>query len=101
MVMEYLWINSLEREFHQDPDHKHQLISVYNDNEAYIVSINNGNQQLKSRHAGVRYFWIHDRIRLGEATLKHLPGDQMPADGLTKGLDRTKHNLFLEFIGLG
>lgn len=43
---------------------------------------------------------IKDIVSFGEATVSHLPSTQMPVDGLTKGLDREKHNLFLCYLGL-
>ena len=98
MAMEFIWLSNLEKEFYHD--HNDEPVPVYNDNEACVTNINSGDHQTQSRHAGVRYHWIRDRVRLGEATLSHIPGDQMPADGLAKGLDRTKHQTFLEFIGL-
>ena len=98
MAMECIWISDLEKEFNRD--NSREPVKVYNDNEACVASVNRGEHQARSCHAAVRYHWIRDRVRLGEATLEHMPGDQMPADGLTKGLDRTKHNLFLEYIGL-
>ena len=98
MAMEYLWLSDLEKEFHYD--RKSRPIPIYNDNTACIANINSGEYQPQSRHVGVRYFWIKDLIRFGEATVSHIASDKMLADGLTKGLDRTKHNLFIEYLGL-
>ena len=98
MAMEFILLSNLEKEFYRD--HNDEPVPVDNDNEACVTNINSGDHQTQSHHAGVRYHRIRYRVRLGEATLTHIPGDQMPADSLTKGLDRTKHQTFLEFIGL-
>lgn len=98
--MELLWISNLEKEFHHD--HEFRPVLVCNDSEACVISINNTEiqHQSQSRHSGVRYHWVRDRVILGGATVSHIPGEQMPVDGLNKSLDRTKHNLFLDYIGL-
>ena len=98
MAMECIWISDLEKEFNRD--NSREPVKVYNDNEACVISVNKGEHQARSHHAAVRYHWIRNRVRLGEATLEHMPGDQMPADSLRKGLDHTKHNLFPGYIGL-
>lgn len=100
MAMELLWISNLEKEFHHD--HEFRPVPVYNGNEACVTSINSTEiqHQSQSRHSGVHYHWIRGRARPGEATVSHNPGEQMPADGLTKSLDHTKHNLSLDYIGL-
>ena len=98
MAMEYMWIGNLEKSFHHDS--YHDPIPVYNDNEACIANVKKGKHQPPNRHVCVRYNWIRDMVRLGEATFSQLPSTQMPADGLTKGLDREKHNLFLCYLGM-
>jgi hypothetical protein len=92
-------INSLEKEMHKD--HSNRPIPVFNDNESSIANINRGDYEPSNRHVGVRYHWIRDMIRLGEAIVSYLASDEMPADGLTKGLDRIKHTFFLVSLGLG
>ena len=98
MAMEWMWLGKLENEYHGNKEYR--TIPVYNDNEACIANVNRGDYQPPSRHVGVRYYWIRDMVRLGEATVSYMPSTQMPADGLTKGLDRVKHEIFIGFIGL-
>jgi hypothetical protein len=40
----------------------------------------------KTRHIGVRYFWVADRIEQGEVVLEYLATEDMAADILTKPL---------------
>ena len=39
-----------------------------------------------SRHISIRYFWLCERIKLGEVTLEHIPTNLMFANVLTKPL---------------
>ena len=98
MAMEFMWIANLEAELHHEVSRG--LISVFNDNEACIANLECNEHQPNNRHVGVRYSWIRDMVRLGKAMINHIPSDEMPADSLTKGLDREKHNLFLCYLGL-
>jgi len=64
------------------------------------VSLTNGKFQASTRHVGVRYFWLKEIIETGEAEIEYLRTDKMVADGLTKALDKTKHELFVAILGM-
>jgi hypothetical protein len=60
---------------------------VKQDNQSTIVLGNKGRStSSKTRHIGVRYFWVQDRIERGEVELEYLPTEDMAADILTKPL---------------
>jgi hypothetical protein len=66
------------------------------DNESAIRLAKNGRTSAgpKSRHIDIRYFWLKDRIKSGDITIRHCPTLQMLADFFTKPL---QGNLFRRF----
>lgn len=66
------------------------------DNESAIKLAKNGRTSAgpKSRHIDIRFFWLKDRIKSGEITIRHCPTHQMLADFFTKPL---QGNLFRRF----
>ena len=66
---------------------------LYQDNTSTILLANKGlSSSGKTRHVGVRYFFIKDRIDAGEVVVSHLSTTDMITDILTKPL---QGNLFL------
>ena len=60
---------------------------VKQDNQSTMVLANKGRStSSKTRHIGVRYFWVNDRIEKGEVYLEYLATEEMVADILTKPL---------------
>ena len=66
------------------------------DNESAIKLALNGRRSAgpKSRHIGIRYFWLKDRLRAGGITVRHCPTLAMLADFFTKPL---QGHLFYKF----
>jgi hypothetical protein len=61
---------------------------LYEDNTSTIgLVVNEKTRQQRTRHLNCKYFAIRERIRDNCIVLKHLPGKEMPADILTKGVD--------------
>jgi hypothetical protein len=54
----------------------------------------------RTRHIDTRYKWIIDRLKKGIIILEHVGTKEMAADGLTKGLEATKHNDFIGMLGM-
>ena len=60
---------------------------VYQDNKSTIVMANRGaSTSERTRHIGLRYFFVKDRVDSGEVTIQYLPTENMIADILTKPL---------------
>ena len=57
-------------------------------------------QTARTKHIDLRYKWIIDRIKNGFCTLQHVPSEEMVADGLTKPLEKVKHQRFCVQVGL-
>lgn len=66
------------------------------DNESAIRLEKNGRASAgpRSRHIDIRYFWIKDRTKLADITIRHCPTLQMLGDFFTKPL---QGNLFRKF----
>jgi hypothetical protein len=58
------------------------------DNQSAIHLTTNGRSSAgpKSRHIDIRYFWLQDRIKSGNVTIRHCPTLAMLADFFTKPL---------------
>jgi len=76
------------------------LVSVYNDNQACIASLKNGQFKPSTRHVGVRYFWLRELVRNGDVEISYVRTDEMIADGLTKAFERSKQQGFIDMLSL-
>jgi Reverse transcriptase (RNA-dependent DNA polymerase) len=60
---------------------------IFQDNQSTIVLANKGfSTSEKTRHIGIRYFFVKDRIDAGEVVVQYLPTEDMVADVMTKPL---------------
>lgn len=75
-------------------------MSVLNDDQACIASLMNGQFKPSTQHVGVKYFWLHELVREGDVDIYYVRTDAMIADGLTKELERAKHQNFLNMLSL-
>ena len=73
---------------------------LYQDNTSAISMEKNGklSSSKRTKHINIRYFFIQDRIKNGEITVKYCPTDQMLADYFTKPLQGAKFILFRDMI---
>ena len=62
-------------------------VIIYQDNlSCMAIMARGGPTSERSRHINIRYFWLCERIKLGEVTLVHRATDLMYANVLTKPL---------------
>ena len=62
-------------------------VTIYQDNMSCMALINRGRSAAeRTRHISIRYFWLKERIDMGEAKVKHLGTKEMYANMLTKPL---------------
>ena len=73
---------------------------LYQDNTSAIAMETNGklSSGKQTKHINICYFFIQDRVRNGEITLKYCPTDQMLADYFTKPLQGIKFIQFRDMI---
>jgi hypothetical protein len=61
---------------------------VYQDNESTLKLVaSTKTHQQRTRHLNCKYFSVRERVNEKSIALEHLPGELMPADVLTKGVD--------------
>ena len=71
---------------------------MFNDNQACIASLKNGQFKPSTRHVGVKHFWLRELIREGDVAISYVRTDEMVADGLTKALERGEHQGFINML---
>jgi hypothetical protein len=54
----------------------------------------------KTKHMDVKYHSIRQEVDRGAITVVKIPTDKQAADGLTKSLDRIKHEQFKQLFGI-
>ena len=102
---EAIWLQKLQEELYgrgngSEEEEGRLLVSAFNDNQACIASLMNGQLKPSTRHVGVMYFWLRELVRDGDVDISYVRTDAMIADGLTKGLERAKHQNFLNMLSL-
>ena len=55
-------------------------------------------EEQKSRHINIRFFWVTDRVKNEELTIEYCPTDVMVADFFTKPLQGAVFHKFREVI---
>ena len=81
--------------------HKCGPITIHNDNQGTCKLSYNQMFHKRTKHISIRYHYVRDLVEQGEIAVRYLPTDKMPADALTKGLPRTKHEFCSKQMGLG
>ena len=74
------------------------MISVFNDNQACIANLKNGQFKPSTRHVGVKYFWLRELVRDGDVEISYVRTDVIVTYGLTKALERGKHQGFINML---
>jgi hypothetical protein len=86
------------REFLTHQGHPPAPATLYQDNQSTIKLATNGIQSSKrTRHISIRYFWLKDRVDIGDVEVVYKPTTDMIADILTKPLHG---DVFLYLRGL-
>jgi hypothetical protein len=58
---------------------------IWQDNQSTMAMVKNGQPNNdRTRHIDIRYFWVADRVALGELEINYMPTLDMIADILTK-----------------
>ena len=104
-VYEAIWLQKPHEELYgrgnaSEEEEGRLLVSAFNDNQVCIVSLMNGQFKPSTRHVGVKYIWLRELFRDGDVDISYVRTDDMIANGLTKGLERAKHQNFLNLLSL-
>jgi hypothetical protein len=86
------WIQQLMSELGFDQE---DPTNLHTDSKSAIDLADKRNTGGRSRHIDLRYHYMRQQVRNGRIKMVHMATTEMPADGLTKGLEKVK---FKEFI---
>jgi len=77
-------------------------LTIWCDNKQTIRLVNQDMMRIQTalRHVDIHNCWVRQEAKKGQFEVKYLPTNEMPADGLTKALDRGKFDRFVAQIGL-
>ena len=70
------------------------------DNQSSIALAHNPEFHDRTKHVDIRHHFLREKVKNNELSLQYLPTNEQPADLLTKGLSREKHETFTKKIGL-
>lgn len=73
---------------------------LYTDNQPALNMIRKDGHHERTKHIDAYFKYTKQQYKDGNLNLEHLPGVEMPADGLTKPLDRFEHAKFLTLINM-
>jgi len=80
---------------------QHPAIILYEDNKPAIHLLNKPpGADTKTKHMDVKYHFIRQEVGRGAITVIKIPTDKQAADGLTKSLNRIKHEQFKHLFGI-
>ena len=96
-AQEAIWLHQLLEQLGFSQDSATQL---RDNNQGSIALAKNPGDHPHSKHIQLQYYFIHFAIDEGTIELDYIPTSQMPADGLTKSLVRTKHESFVKLLGM-
>ena len=75
------------RNFLKEQGHSMGPVIIYQDNTSCMALVGRGRSGAeRTRHIGIRYFWLRERIETGEAVVEHKGTKEMYANILTKPL---------------
>ena len=75
-------------------------IEISGDNQGSIFIASNPVTERRSKHVDIRYHYIREVIARGIVEVTFIPGEDNPADLLTKNLGRVKFEKFRSMYGL-
>ena len=97
---EYLPKNIYFQMFFEGQGYKLRTNYLCKDNESEMKLINNGvdSATWNSKHIGVKFFWVTDRIEDGQIEVQYCPTKQMVADYYSKPLQGALFHIFRNAI---
>ena len=94
---EILWLRNLFTEF----GYKFDAPSIlYMDNQSALSVAKNPEHHGCMKHLDLRFYWLRDIVADGHIAVHYMPTDTMPADVMTKALERVKMQEMCSLLGL-
>ena len=94
---EAIWLRSLLIDLGLSPA---GATTIYCDNQAAIALSHDFQFHAKSKHIDIQHHFIRDKVNDKSISISYVPTNENPADILTKGLARPKHEKFGSEMGL-
>lgn len=85
LTADIIWFRSLLYELNLKFDGPTKILE---DNQSCIKLANNGSFAVKSKHIGIKYRFVHEKIRMRAIKLEYCPTTEMIADIFTKALSK-------------
>ena len=96
---EAIWLKNFIGDLGVVPTIKEPM-EIFCDNEGAVALTKEPRDHGRSRHIDRKYHFIRHKIEEGHLVVKRVSSEENPADPLTKGLSRVKHNQHARSIGL-
>jgi len=96
---EAIWLKNFIEDLGVVPTIKEPM-EIFCDNEGAVALTKEPRDHGRSRHIDRKYHFIRHKIEEGHVVVKRVSSEENPADPLTKGLSRVKHNQHARSIGL-
>lgn len=95
-VQESLWLKQLISEISMTPD----IVKIHCDNRGALELAKNNVTSQRSKHIDIRHHFIREHVFNKNVVLEYMCTEKMPADILTKPLDKNKHFVCINALGL-
>jgi len=73
---------------------------LFTDSQNAKATVLNLLNSARTRNIDIRYKYILDAVKKGKVDIRHISGNEMVADGLTKALKSELHTRFVKLLGL-
>jgi hypothetical protein len=73
---------------------------LFTDSLNAYQTVANPHNKARTRCIDIRYKWVMEQVNKGKLVVRHVNGTEMPADGLTKPLNKEKHHNFVKMMGM-
>ena len=71
-------------------------IVIGQDNQSTIAMVSGrAKESMRTRHIKVRYYWLRERVKLGDINVEYVPAGNMLADILTKPMQGAAYQRFI------
>ena len=87
-AQEAVWLRELLRQLDGPVE---EATTIFDDSQSAIAMAKNPQFHGRAKHIGIKYHYIRGEINNGTVKLQYLPTAEMPADILTKGLAKDRH----------
>jgi hypothetical protein len=77
-----------------------QPLQLYTDNQSALNMVRKDGHHERTKHIDNYYRYTKQEYQEGRINLEHVPGINMPADGLTKHLERLEHVKLIKLINM-